>query len=76
MKSAVEALEAVSAPLLGTVFTMVPASGPRAYAQYNSYYRTEEPVLPNGQNGHRYRAAPSQPEQATRHQPSRSGEQL
>ena len=34
--------DAVSAPLLGTVFTMVPATGPRAYAQYNSYYRAEQ----------------------------------
>jgi len=40
----VQALEAVSAPLLGTVFSMVPASGPRAYAQYNSYYQATEPV--------------------------------
>jgi non-specific protein-tyrosine kinase len=38
---AAEALRAVSAPLLGTVFTMVPDSGPRAYAQYNSYYPTQ-----------------------------------
>lgn len=36
-----EAITAVSAPLLGTVLTMVPSSGPRAYAQYNSYYRSE-----------------------------------
>ena len=35
---AVEALRAVSAPLLGTLLTMVPGSGPRAYAQYNAYY--------------------------------------
>jgi polysaccharide biosynthesis transport protein len=42
--TAVSALRAVSAPVLGTVFTMVPSSGPRAYAQYNSYYRTEQPV--------------------------------
>ncbi len=40
--TAVSALRAVSAPVLGTVFTMVPSSGPRAYAQYNSYYRTEK----------------------------------
>ena len=46
VETAVQALSAVSAPLLGTVFTMVPNSGPRAYAQYNSYYRTEEPVVP------------------------------
>jgi capsular exopolysaccharide synthesis family protein len=46
--SAVEALHAVSAPLLGTVFTMVPSSGPRAYAQYNAYYRSSEPIMPAG----------------------------
>jgi Mrp family chromosome partitioning ATPase len=46
VETAVQALSAVSAPLLGTVFTMVPSSGPRAYAQYNSYYRTNEPVVP------------------------------
>ena len=44
--SAAEALHSVSARLLGTVFTMVPSTGPRAYAQYNSYYRTERPVAP------------------------------
>jgi len=42
--SAVAALSAVSAPLLGTVLTMVPSSGPHAYAQYNSYYRSEQPL--------------------------------
>jgi capsular exopolysaccharide synthesis family protein len=42
--SAVHALEAVSAALLGTVFSMVPARGPRAYANYNSYYRSEGPA--------------------------------
>jgi succinoglycan biosynthesis transport protein ExoP len=40
---AVDALEAVSAKLLGTVFTMVPTSGPGAYAKYNGYYRAAEP---------------------------------
>ena len=40
---ATTALRAVGVPVLGTVFTMVPANGPRAYAQYNSYYRTELP---------------------------------
>ena len=43
---AVEALDAVSTPLLGTVLTMVPSTGPRAYAQYNSYYRTVQTVAP------------------------------
>lgn len=42
LATAVSSLNSVSAPLLGTVFTMVPASGPRAYAQYNSYYRAEK----------------------------------
>jgi succinoglycan biosynthesis transport protein ExoP len=37
---AVAALAAVSVPLLGTVFTMVPRSGSRAYAHYNAYYPT------------------------------------
>ena len=51
VQQSVAALEAVSAPLLGTIFTMVPSSGPRAYQQYNSYYRTEQaialaPVIP------------------------------
>jgi capsular exopolysaccharide synthesis family protein len=41
---AVTALEAVSVPVLGTVFTMVPSAGPRAYAQYNSYYRTDKSI--------------------------------
>lgn len=34
VRRAVAALEAVSARLLGTVFTMVPSTGPRAFAQY------------------------------------------
>jgi non-specific protein-tyrosine kinase len=46
VESAADALRAVGAPLLGTVFTMVPSSGPRAYAQYNAYYRTEHPIVP------------------------------
>ena len=36
----------MGARLLGTVFTMVPSAGPRAYAQYNAYYRTEHPMVP------------------------------
>jgi succinoglycan biosynthesis transport protein ExoP len=44
--TAAQALDAVSAPLLGTVFTMVPSKGPRAYAQYNAYYRSEQPMTP------------------------------
>jgi len=42
LRTAVQALEAVSAPVLGTVFSMVPATGPRAYAQYHSYYRSHQ----------------------------------
>lgn len=46
IQAAVQAIEAVSVPVLGTIFTMVPKSGPRAYAQYNSYYRAEQPEVP------------------------------
>ena len=42
VQAAVAALRAVSAPILGTVFAMVPSAGPRAYAQYNSYYRAQQ----------------------------------
>jgi polysaccharide biosynthesis transport protein len=59
--TAVQALEAVSAPLLGTVLTMVPSSGPRAYAQYNAYYRSDQPVVPAPpvvNNGRRLPPAP------------------
>ena len=45
VRLAVDALNAVSAPLLGTVFTMVHSSGPRAYARYHTYYTKEEPRL-------------------------------
>jgi capsular exopolysaccharide synthesis family protein len=41
VEMAASAVTAVTAPVLGTVFTMVPNSGPRAYAQYNSYYQVE-----------------------------------
>jgi len=51
---------------------MVPSSGPQAYAKYNAYYRTAQPLLPGGQNG---RTAPPQPEHGASRQPSRSGEQ-
>jgi capsular exopolysaccharide synthesis family protein len=56
VESARDALEAVSAPLLGTVLTMLPSSGPHAYARYNSYYRSE-PV--NGRSASRQ--APESP---------------
>ena len=36
--AAVAAIAAVSVPLLGTVFNMVPRRGPRAYARYHAYY--------------------------------------
>ncbi|WP_214405084.1 polysaccharide biosynthesis tyrosine autokinase [Pseudonocardia lacus] len=45
---AVEALAAVSAPVLGTLFTMVPTSGARGYAQYNTYYSSKGPVSTGG----------------------------
>ena len=56
LQSAVDGLDAVSATLLGTIFTMVPGSGPRAYAQYNAYYRSfsdPQPPAPNGRAAHR-----------------------
>lgn len=43
---AVDALQAVSTPMLGTVLTMVPATGVRAYAQYNAYYRATSTTVP------------------------------
>ncbi len=43
IESAKAALDAVSAPLLGTVLTMLPSSGPNAYARYNSYYPAAYP---------------------------------
>jgi capsular exopolysaccharide synthesis family protein len=36
--AAVAAISAVSVPLLGTVFNMVPRRGARAYARYHAYY--------------------------------------
>lgn len=39
---AVDALAAVSVPLLGTVLTMAPRSGPRAYARYSSHHHRDE----------------------------------
>lgn len=46
LRNAVEALHAVSARVLGTVFTMVPSStGPRAYTRYTEYYGVDEPVV-------------------------------
>jgi capsular exopolysaccharide synthesis family protein len=44
VESARAALDAVSAPLLGTVLTMLPNKGPHAYARYNSYYPAEYPA--------------------------------
>ncbi len=43
VRRGVAALAAVSVPLLGTIFTMVPRSGPRAYASFHSYYGAESP---------------------------------
>jgi succinoglycan biosynthesis transport protein ExoP len=45
---AVEALAAVSAPVLGSVLTMVPSSGPWAYAEYDAYYPAADPAVASG----------------------------
>lgn len=76
VKAAVEALEAVSAPLLGTVYTMAPNSGPGASAPHHAYHhRTDLPIPSTGQNGSRSSmTAPTQQENG-RHEPSRSHEQ-
>ncbi len=41
LEAAARALRAVSVEPLGTIFTMVPDSGPLAYAAYKSYYSSE-----------------------------------
>ncbi|MGQ0576500.1 MAG: polysaccharide biosynthesis tyrosine autokinase [Pseudonocardia sp.] len=46
LRAAVQALAAVSTTVLGTVFTMVPTKGRRAYARYNAYYSGEQPGMP------------------------------
>lgn len=46
LRSAVTALDAVGAQVVGTVLTMAPVNGPRAYAQYTSYYRSDPPSEP------------------------------
>ena len=54
VESARAALDAVSAPLLGTVLTMLPNKGPHAYARYNSYYPAEYPAArPDSGSGSR-----------------------
>ena len=75
MQAAAEALQAVSTPLLGTVFSMVPASGSGAYAKYNAYYQTDQPLIRGERNGLQYPTAPPQPEYAIRRQPNDSVEQ-
>jgi Mrp family chromosome partitioning ATPase len=45
VSEAVQALPSATV-LLGTVLTMVPPTGPRAYARYNAYYRSEQPHAP------------------------------
>jgi polysaccharide biosynthesis transport protein len=47
VSEAVQALPSATV-LLGTVLTMVPPTGPRAYARYNAYYRSEQPHAPVG----------------------------
>lgn len=49
LRAATEALRAVGAPLFGTVLTMVPTSGPGAYARYNSYYQIDPAQLASSQ---------------------------
>jgi len=75
VQAAAEALQAVSAPLLGTVFSMVPASGSGAYAKYNAYYHTDQTLILGERNGLQYPMAPPQPEHAIRRQPNGSSEQ-
>lgn len=48
VEHAVQALTAVSSPILGTVLTMVPKSGQRAYAQYHNYYRSDQTAVKTG----------------------------
>ena len=73
VRAAVEALDAVSAPLLGTVFTMLPSSGPQAYARSNAYDRTDQTVLPSVPAVAERRApARQQPERPTPYRPSPS----
>ncbi len=58
VESAVGALSAVGAPLLGTVFTMVPSTGPRSYGHYNAYYRDEPVAAPSSPAGEAPRPVP------------------
>ena len=58
VESAAAALRAVGAPLLGTIFTMVPANGPRAYAKYNTYYRSNHSESLPKMQGHRRGQSP------------------
>jgi hypothetical protein len=43
LRTAAQAIRSVSSPVLGTVFTMVSATGPRAYARYIASYRAQLP---------------------------------
>lgn len=53
VQSAVAALSAVSTTVLGTIFTMVPATGPHAYAQYTTYYGPDPaPAAPERNGAH------------------------
>jgi capsular exopolysaccharide synthesis family protein len=57
VNAAVEHLQSVAAPLLGTVFTIVPSRGPLAYGSYHSYRfepgvaATPEPAGPPAHRG-------------------------
>jgi non-specific protein-tyrosine kinase len=67
--AAVEALDAVSARILGTVFTMVPSSGPQVHARSNAYDRTDQPSETTVEN----RQTPARhPERAALYRPSPS----
>lgn len=43
VRSAVDAIDAVHVPVLGTVLTMVPTRGPSSYGQYNDVYSARRP---------------------------------
>ena len=45
LDAALDALDAASVKLLGTVVNAVPSTGPQAYAQYKSYYGTDAASL-------------------------------
>jgi polysaccharide biosynthesis transport protein len=76
LSTAETALSSVNAPLLGTVFSMVPNSGVSAYARYNSYYQSEAQVKTSGlagdKNGRGFSPAARLTEKADSRQPDAS----